>query len=61
MKCANHRCDRPVSKAGIIEDGLDAVCDRCLHRKHIRFMKKYAKLNNGKVTCTKGCPCGYGD
>jgi len=61
MRCANHYCNRAVSEAGRVEDGIDAVCDKCCQRKHVQFMKRYAKLNKGKVTCTKGCPCGYGD
>jgi len=57
-KCWKCRKDQ-VSQTAIDADGIDAVCDKCIERKHIYFMKHHAK-KAGITSCVKNCACGFG-
>jgi hypothetical protein len=58
MKC--HNC-----KTGIVTaddratDGPDAVCGKCIDRKHVKFMQTMHRRGI-KMSCVKGCRCGFG-
>ena len=58
MKC--HTCKTgTVTTQDIATDGIDAVCLKCINRKHVAFMNKMAKRGI-KMNCVKGCHCGFG-
>ena len=57
-KC--HTCKTGFTTASnVAVDGPDAVCDKCVDRKHVRFMQKMARRGI-KMSCVKGCKCGFG-
>lgn len=39
--------------------GPDALCMKCVNKKHIEFMARNAKAF-GLIPCVKNCPCGFG-
>ena len=53
-------CDKPhtVDARTAAMFGPDVECMPCVDKAHLAFMKKHGKRM--KLSCVKGCPCGFG-